>query len=82
MADPNYQPVSKSKFDALKEGFKADSKAYLVLSVRLLFDNPKGDTVNLKKDDTLALADRLQLAGPDWSRSDYAEMLESLKAVT
>ena len=84
MADPNYQPVSKSKFDLLKENFKTDSKDYLVVSMRLLFDNPKGVTVNLKKDDTLALADRLEAEGFDWaenvySRSGYAEMLESLK---
>ena len=39
---------------------------------------PKDDLVYLKKKDTLALADRLQSAS-DWSRSEYIEMLDSLK---
>ena len=79
MADPNYQPVSKSEFDLLKEEFKTASKDGLVTGMRRLFDNPHGETVNLKKDDTLALADRLQDEGFSWSRSGYVEMLESLK---
>ena len=79
MADPNYQPVSKDNFDSLKEGFKTFSKSSLVDIMRVLFDAPEGETVNLKKDDTLNLADRLEAEGPDWSRTDYVEMLESLK---
>ena len=82
MASPNYQPVSKSRFNLLKESFKTDSKDALVVDIRWLFDDPEGETVNLKKDDTLALADSLQDEGPDFSlskRVDYVEMLESLK---
>ena len=79
MASPNYQPVSKDKFDALKDKFKTYSKPYLVAAMRRLFDNPEGETVNLKKDDTLALADRLETEASYWSSSGYAEALESLK---
>ena len=79
MASPNYQPVSKDRFNALKESFKAAPKDRLVLRMRTLFRVAEGETVNLKKDDTLALADRLEAEGLNWSRTDYVEMLESLK---
>ena len=79
MASPNYQPVSKSKLDLLEEKFKTASRDYLVVAIRWLFDEPEGETVNLKKDDTLYLADRLSSEGPVWPRSIYVEMLESLK---
>ena len=78
MPDPNYQPVSKSEFDLLKDEFKTASMDALVTGMRRLFDNPHGTTVNLKKYDTLDLADRLE-AEKYWSRSNYAEMLDSLK---
>ena len=63
MASPNYQPVPKVRFNALKEAFKTASKYDLVIEMRVLFHVPEGETVNLKKDDTLALADRLEGEG-------------------
>ena len=79
MASPNYQPVSKSKFDLLKDSFKTATRSQLIGGIRDLFDHADGATVNLKKDDTLALADRLETEASYWSRSGYAEALESLK---
>ena len=79
MASPNYQPVGKNRFNELKELFTTLDKSLLVMNMRGLFDDPQGETFNLKKDDTLALADLLQAEGPDWSRANYVEMLESLK---
>ena len=84
MTSPNYQPVSKSYFAFLKEEFKTATKNQLVARMRTLFDETEGETVNLKKDDTLALADRLEADGFDWaenvhSRPGYVKILESLK---
>ena len=89
MASPNYQAVKKNKFVALIEEFKTAPKARLVIEMRALFDDAKvpiavliGKLVYLKKDDTLALADRLQADETHFSlstRANYVEMLESLK---
>ena len=78
MANPDYEAVGKIELDVLKDVFPLASKDELVTRIRQLFDDPSGELVYLKKKDTLALADRLQAEGEDWSRSDYVEMLDSL----
>ena len=89
MAKPNYQPVLKGKFNALKEDFDVAPRDQLVAEMRGLFGDVEfpvtalpGELIYLKKDNTLALADRLQADKTDFSfsvRVDYADMLESLK---
>ena len=87
MASPNYQPVSKSKFDVAKGGVpdSASPRIHLAAGIRALFDEPEFEAkqVNLKKDDTLALADRLEAEGGEIfsfnERAIFVEMLESLK---
>lgn len=80
MTDPDYAAVSKSKFDNLKDDFKGDDKAELVNEIRRLFDDAEGELVYLKKGDTLTLADRLEASSfALQDRSDWVEMLESLK---
>ena len=63
----------------LQASIETLSKTQLVAIMWGLFDKPEGETINLKKDDTLVLAARLQAEGPNWSRSDYDEMIDSLK---
>ena len=92
MTKPDYEAVSKTKFDELKDSFKTADQDVLVNEIRRLFDDAEGElpdrdvpAVYLKKSDTLALADRLE-AETSWgwsgsvskSRSDYVEMLDSL----
>lgn len=82
MANPDYQAVDKSLFDALMAAFKTASKNQLVAGMRELFFSPVGDkaeVIYLKGPDTLALARRLQAEGSEWSRAEYAEALDSLK---
>lgn len=86
MTKPVYEPVSRAKFEDLKDSFRTDSRNKLAADIRSLFDDDyEGESVYLKKNDTLALADRLQDAqnegetGPnDWAMSDWVEMLDSL----
>ena len=78
MANPDYEAVGKSRFNALIEDFKTAEKQHLVSGIRGLFDGAEGDQIRLKKGDALALANRLQAEGADWSRLNYVQDLESL----
>ena len=80
MTKPDYEPVSKAKFEELKESFKTADKFELINGIRSLFDDAyEGESVYLKKIDTLALANRLQHEGFfQRTRSEWVEMLESL----
>ena len=80
MTKPVYDNVSKAKFEELKDNFKGDDKAELVNGIRSLFDDAyEGESVYLKRDDTMRLADRLEASSfIQQPRSDWVEMLDSL----
>ena len=78
MESPDYESVGKARFNALVDDFKTAEKQALVSGIRGLFNGAEGDLIRLKKGDALALANRLQAEGSDWSRSNYSQDLESL----
>ena len=79
MTKPDYEAVGKARFEELMAAFKVAPLKQLIAGIRGLFDGAEGELIYLKKGDTLALADRLQVEGSGWSRTEYAEALDSLK---
>ena len=88
--DPNYAPVSTHKFQEINNAFRdcpqtdgrfsgtPEQQKALAEKMRDLFVSPGDNTMLLKHDDTLGLADDLENAASNWSIGQYSAALATL----